>query len=68
MVLRDQQAIAELKRRTEQQARYWGEIPELAEDVHDLVGLSHVADLVFAGAPDARTGAAAAEESRRVPA
>ena len=40
-------ATESLQRRTERQGRYWGTIPELAEDVHDLAGLGRVADLIF---------------------
>jgi anion-transporting ArsA/GET3 family ATPase len=46
-VRRDVRATESLQRRTERQGRYWGTIPELAEDVHDLAGLGRVADLIF---------------------
>jgi anion-transporting ArsA/GET3 family ATPase len=47
LVRRDEGVTAPLKRRTERRGRYWGTIPELADDVHDLSGLARVADLVF---------------------
>jgi anion-transporting ArsA/GET3 family ATPase len=46
-VRRDVRTTESLRRRTERLGRYWGTIPELAEDVHDLAGLGHVADLIF---------------------
>jgi anion-transporting ArsA/GET3 family ATPase len=46
-VRRDVRATESLQQRTERQGRYWGTIPELAEDVHDLTGLGRVADLIF---------------------
>jgi anion-transporting ArsA/GET3 family ATPase len=47
LVRRDVQLTASLKQHTESRGRHWGTIPELAEDVHDLAGLAHVADLIF---------------------
>jgi len=46
-VRRDERATGSLQRRTERQGLYWGTIPELAEDVHNLAGLGRVADLIF---------------------
>ena len=46
-VRRDVRTTESLRRRTERLGRYWGTIPELAEDVHDLAGLGRVADLIF---------------------
>jgi len=47
LVRRDAQLTAALKRDTQSRGRHWGTIPELSEDVHDLAGLAHVADLIF---------------------
>jgi anion-transporting ArsA/GET3 family ATPase len=47
LVRRDEHVTAALKQRTERRGRYWGTIPELANDVHDLSGLAHIADLIF---------------------
>jgi anion-transporting ArsA/GET3 family ATPase len=47
LVGRDGRVTAALKQRTEGRGRYWGTIPELAEDVHDLPGLARMADLIF---------------------
>ncbi len=46
---RDERAIRALRERTEESDRYWGEIPELDRDVHDLTGLTRIADLIFHG-------------------
>ena len=46
---RDERAIRELRLRTERVDCYWGQIPELARDVHDLAGLARIADLIFHG-------------------
>jgi anion-transporting ArsA/GET3 family ATPase len=46
-VRRDVRETETLQTRTERVGRYWGTIPELAEDVHDLAGLGRVADLIF---------------------
>ena len=46
-VWRDEHATAELRARIEQSGLYWGRIPELADDVHDLAGLARIADLIF---------------------
>jgi anion-transporting ArsA/GET3 family ATPase len=47
LVQRDERVTAALKQRTEIRGRYWGTIPELADDVHDLAGLARIADLIF---------------------
>jgi anion-transporting ArsA/GET3 family ATPase len=47
LVRRDAAVAETLQRRTEIRGRYWGTIPELASDVHDLAGLALVADLIF---------------------
>jgi anion-transporting ArsA/GET3 family ATPase len=44
---RDEGVSAALKRRTESRGRYWGTIPELADDIHDLGGVARVANLIF---------------------
>ncbi len=47
LVLRDTRETRELRERTRGQGRYFGTIPELPEDVHDLGGLLHVTRFVF---------------------
>jgi anion-transporting ArsA/GET3 family ATPase len=47
LVRRDRYVTAALKQRTQKGGRYWGTIPELADDVHDLAGLARIADLIF---------------------
>jgi anion-transporting ArsA/GET3 family ATPase len=47
LVRRDGYVTTELRRRTESRGCYWGTIPELADDVHDLSGLARIADLIF---------------------
>jgi hypothetical protein len=47
LVRRDAHVTAALKQRAESRGRYWGTIPELAGDVHDLFGLARIADLIF---------------------
>jgi anion-transporting ArsA/GET3 family ATPase len=47
LVRRDAAALQPLRARTEAKQRYWGSIPELPEDVHDLDGLDHIGRLVF---------------------
>ena len=47
LVRRDEGVTAALKRRTESRACYWGTIPELADDIHDLTGVARVANLIF---------------------
>lgn len=59
-VRRDQNATRSLRERTERSGRYWGSIPELADDVHDLLGLSRIAELIF----DATKTRDPGEESR----
>jgi len=47
LVRRDGQVTAALMQRTKRRGRYWGTIPELADDIHDLVGVARIADLIF---------------------
>jgi anion-transporting ArsA/GET3 family ATPase len=47
LVRRDMQVTAALMQRTKSRGRYWGTIPELADDVHDFFGLARIADLIF---------------------
>jgi anion-transporting ArsA/GET3 family ATPase len=47
LVRRDARGTAALRTWAEQQGRYWGQIPELPEDVHDLTGLARVARGIF---------------------
>jgi anion-transporting ArsA/GET3 family ATPase len=49
LVRRDERATRELRRETEREGGFWGRIPELPEDVHDLPGLARVARAVFGG-------------------
>ena len=49
LVRHDAKAIRALRAWAEQQGRYWGRIPELPEDVHDLPGLMLVARAIFGG-------------------
>jgi len=49
LVRRDAAALRPLRERTLAIRRYWGRIPELAEDVHDLAGLDRIGRLVFEG-------------------
>ncbi len=49
LVRRDRHATRALRDRIEAMDRYWGEIPELEGDVHDLAGLADVADWIFRG-------------------
>jgi hypothetical protein len=51
----DAQSTAELASRVERRGGFVRRVPELAGDVHDLDGLSHVAGWLFA--PAARAGA-----------
>jgi len=54
LVRRDARATVGLERRTRGRGRYWGTIPELPADVHDIAGLAGVADFVFR--PDPTSG------------
>jgi anion-transporting ArsA/GET3 family ATPase len=47
LVRRDARETRALRERTEAQGRFFGTIPELPEDVHDLEGLAHVIRSVF---------------------
>jgi anion-transporting ArsA/GET3 family ATPase len=47
LVRRDARAIRDLREGAENAGRFWAQIPELAEDVHDLAGLARIADAVF---------------------
>jgi anion-transporting ArsA/GET3 family ATPase len=47
LVRRDEHVTAVLKQRTETRGRYWGTIPELADDIHDLSGVARIANLIF---------------------
>jgi anion-transporting ArsA/GET3 family ATPase len=46
-VRRDARATAALRSAIEKQRGYWGAIPELAGDVHDLAGLARIAGAIF---------------------
>ena len=48
LVERDAGATGALQAWAEAEGRYWGRIPELPEDVHDLPGLARVAQSIFA--------------------
>jgi anion-transporting ArsA/GET3 family ATPase len=47
LVRRDAGATRELREEVERSGRYWAEIPELPDDVHDLEGLQRIAAAVF---------------------
>jgi anion-transporting ArsA/GET3 family ATPase len=56
LVRRDERATRELRRETLRAGGFWGRIPELPEDVHDLPGLARVAQALFGGeAPGVRS-------------
>jgi anion-transporting ArsA/GET3 family ATPase len=46
LVRRDARAMQELEREI-QEVGFWGKIPELPNDVHDLAGLAHMARTIF---------------------
>jgi len=48
LVRGDERALRTLRARTEQAKRFWGEIPELPEDVGDLEGLARLVGFLFA--------------------
>jgi anion-transporting ArsA/GET3 family ATPase len=47
LVRRDAKVTATLMQRTRSRGRYWGTIPELPHDVHDLDGLALIAEMIF---------------------
>jgi len=47
LVRRDARATRGLRQEVERSGRYWAEIPELPDDVHDLEGLQRIAAAVF---------------------
>jgi anion-transporting ArsA/GET3 family ATPase len=47
LVRRDARALSALHRGIEEYGGYWGTIPELADDVHDLAGLARIARAIF---------------------
>ena len=56
LVRRDERATRELREETLRGGGFWGLIPELPEDVHDLEGLARVTRAVFGGeTPGGRT-------------
>jgi len=62
LVERDARVVRPLRQRTRD--RFWSEIPELADDVHDLEGLARIAAAIF-GAEPADTPARAGSRPRR---
>jgi len=48
LVRRDARSTRALREEVERSGRYWAEIPELPDDVHDLDGLQRIAAAVFA--------------------
>jgi len=62
-VRRDARETAALRAVIEKQGSYWGAIPELADDVHDLAGLARIAQAIFASELEAGTEVAHAVES-----
>jgi anion-transporting ArsA/GET3 family ATPase len=68
LVRRDEGVTAALKQRTEGRGRYWGTIPELADDIHDLTGLARVAGFIFEpNAEESADGNQAQHETRDRP-
>ena len=69
-VRRDARETAALRDVIEKQGSYWGAIPELADDVHDLAGLARIAHAIFASEVDGGREAPHADEphARTVPA
>jgi anion-transporting ArsA/GET3 family ATPase len=61
---RDEDSLGELRQRTQEAGRFWGVVPELPADVHDLEGLGHVARLLFGGEEEPVAGARRAIGSR----
>jgi anion-transporting ArsA/GET3 family ATPase len=51
-VRRDARETAALRSAVEKQGGYWGAIPELSGDVHDLAGLAQVARAIFGSQAD----------------
>ena len=51
-VRRDARETAALRGAVEKQGSYWGAIPELAGDVHDLAGLARIARAIFGSEAD----------------
>ncbi len=49
LVRRDARSTRTLRTRARDRGRYWGQVPEFAGDIHDLVGLAHIADAIFHG-------------------
>jgi anion-transporting ArsA/GET3 family ATPase len=54
LVRRDAKETAALRSAVESRGGYWGTIPELADDVHDLAGLARVARAIFGAASEAK--------------
>ena len=51
-VRRDERETAALRGAIKKQGSYWGAIPELADDVHDLAGLARIARAIFGSEAD----------------
>jgi anion-transporting ArsA/GET3 family ATPase len=47
LVRRDARATSALREQAQGQGRFWGQIPELPDDVHDLPGLARIARAIF---------------------
>jgi anion-transporting ArsA/GET3 family ATPase len=68
-VRRDARETAALRAAIEKQGGFWGTIPELAEDVHDLSGLARIARSIFPDEARAeRETSRDAEQRRAAPA
>jgi anion-transporting ArsA/GET3 family ATPase len=52
LVRREAEALLPLRRRTRRQGRFWNQIPELPDDVHDLEGLAQLAQALLAEAEE----------------
>ncbi len=64
-VRRDARETAALRGAVEKQRSYWGAIPELAGDVHDLAGLARIARAIFGSEADSGREAPHAGEAYR---
>jgi anion-transporting ArsA/GET3 family ATPase len=56
LVRRDARSTRSLRERTETRERHWGQIPEFASDIHDLVGLAQIANSIFRNVPELGNG------------
>jgi anion-transporting ArsA/GET3 family ATPase len=52
LVRRDAESTRTLRERTVERAWHWGQVPELAGDIHDLDGMARIANSIFRGDPE----------------